>query len=181
MIAPGDGDPRHGTANGYKRHGCRCDACRAANTAGVRRRREARRPSVPPAPRAKKARKRGFYARPDHPGNDSGAKRAEFDCICTFENDRGQGLVLHRTGAPTKIVPAILDEVVALDPSFRLVCYSTPATIYTDLQGHRYADQRPAYGDDRVTRTHTPESQILGRVKRLDMLHPRLRAGTRHG
>lgn len=26
-----EGDPRHGSANGYGNHGCRCDACREAN------------------------------------------------------------------------------------------------------------------------------------------------------
>ena len=26
-IEPGDGDRRHGTANGYKNLGCRCDPC----------------------------------------------------------------------------------------------------------------------------------------------------------
>lgn len=30
-IQPGDGDARHGTANAYRNHGCRCDACTAAN------------------------------------------------------------------------------------------------------------------------------------------------------
>jgi hypothetical protein len=33
MIEPGDGDPRHGTYNGYRNLSCRCDDCRAANTA----------------------------------------------------------------------------------------------------------------------------------------------------
>lgn len=32
-IVPDDGDPRHGTTNGYRNLGCRCDACRAANAA----------------------------------------------------------------------------------------------------------------------------------------------------
>jgi hypothetical protein len=32
-IEPGDGNSRHGTYNGYQNYGCRCDACRAANTA----------------------------------------------------------------------------------------------------------------------------------------------------
>ncbi len=30
-LAPGD--PRHGTANGYGNHACRCGACRAAHAA----------------------------------------------------------------------------------------------------------------------------------------------------
>ncbi len=29
-IRPGDGDPRHGTTNGYINHGCRCAECRGA-------------------------------------------------------------------------------------------------------------------------------------------------------
>ncbi len=35
-IQPGDGDPRHGTANGYKNLRCRCDDCREAATAYLR-------------------------------------------------------------------------------------------------------------------------------------------------
>lgn len=31
-------DPRHGTYNGYKNLGCRCDRCRAAHTVYVRER-----------------------------------------------------------------------------------------------------------------------------------------------
>ena len=38
-IEPGDGDPRHGTNNGYTNYGCRCAACRAANTAEYTRKR----------------------------------------------------------------------------------------------------------------------------------------------
>lgn len=32
-MEPGDGDPRHGTQNGYLNLECRCDACRESNTA----------------------------------------------------------------------------------------------------------------------------------------------------
>ncbi|GAA2748764.1 hypothetical protein GCM10009869_01820 [Amnibacterium kyonggiense] len=35
-------DPRHGTENGYRALGCRCDRCRAAATEGMRRYRAAR-------------------------------------------------------------------------------------------------------------------------------------------
>lgn len=31
-IRPGDGDPRHGSRNGYNNLGCRCDACTSANS-----------------------------------------------------------------------------------------------------------------------------------------------------
>lgn len=36
-------DPRHGTSNGYRNLGCRCEACKAANTEDQRRLREERR------------------------------------------------------------------------------------------------------------------------------------------
>lgn len=36
QVALADDDPRHGTANGYGNHGCRCDSCRTANAATPR-------------------------------------------------------------------------------------------------------------------------------------------------
>lgn len=41
-ITSGDGDPRHGTANGYGNLKCRCGACRAAWAEKCRVRRERR-------------------------------------------------------------------------------------------------------------------------------------------
>ena len=32
LMRAGDGDPRHGTVNGYGNQLCRCQACTAANT-----------------------------------------------------------------------------------------------------------------------------------------------------
>lgn len=37
QLQPGDGDPRHGTINGYVHGKCRCDDCSAANTEHLRR------------------------------------------------------------------------------------------------------------------------------------------------
>lgn len=37
-----DGDPRHGTVNGYGNYGCRCELCLKAGAVENRRRREAR-------------------------------------------------------------------------------------------------------------------------------------------
>lgn len=31
VIRPGDGDPRHGSINGYGNHGCRCPRCTEAH------------------------------------------------------------------------------------------------------------------------------------------------------
>lgn len=48
-IAPGDGDPRHGTPNGYTNYACRCPDCRGANAAqhrGLKLRRDPARAPV---------------------------------------------------------------------------------------------------------------------------------------
>lgn len=47
-MIPGDGDPRHGTANGYTNQGCRCDLCRAANVELNKRQRAKREGSLAP-------------------------------------------------------------------------------------------------------------------------------------
>lgn len=44
-------DPRHGTANGYRNHNCRCDACRAAHAALVMATSRQRPPLAPDDPR----------------------------------------------------------------------------------------------------------------------------------
>jgi hypothetical protein len=44
-IQPGDGDPRHGTYNGYSNLHCNCEPCRVANADynyGIKQRRIAR-------------------------------------------------------------------------------------------------------------------------------------------
>lgn len=41
MTGLTDGDPRHGTTNGYNHYSCRCDRCRKANTADQARYRNA--------------------------------------------------------------------------------------------------------------------------------------------
>lgn len=43
IVREGDGDPRHGRPSTYTNHLCRCDLCRAANTAYYRELRERRR------------------------------------------------------------------------------------------------------------------------------------------
>jgi hypothetical protein len=41
-IIPGDGDPRHGTTNGYSNLSCRCVSCRGAFAGATRRARAER-------------------------------------------------------------------------------------------------------------------------------------------
>lgn len=56
--------------------------------------------------------------------------------VATFENADGKRLVVHRKGRRLPLMlRELCDEVVWLDPTFRLRCYSTPDTIYSDLLG----------------------------------------------
>lgn len=50
-IYPGDGDPRHGTYNGYHNLRCWCDDCRKANAAHQRGANQRRAPLAPSDPR----------------------------------------------------------------------------------------------------------------------------------
>jgi hypothetical protein len=45
-ITPGDGDPRHGTINGYTNLSCRCPECRSAWSAYILKRRKYERPQL---------------------------------------------------------------------------------------------------------------------------------------
>ena len=86
----------------------------------------------------------------------NGRERAEYGCITTWKNDAGKTLTLHRAGSPPKALGAARDAVRSLDPTFRLLSYSTPETVYRDLTRDRTN-----------TDARTPEA-ILG----FDLLHP---------
>ena len=65
-IEPGDGDPRHGTANGYTNLRCRCRACQVAWAADVR---------------AQQAKRRGSL-RPDDPRHGTYNGYRNYGCRC---------------------------------------------------------------------------------------------------
>jgi hypothetical protein len=109
---------------------------------------------------------------PDGPLYESGAVRAEYGCTVTFENESGHTFVMHRTGPPTAVLDALCDVALGCDPTFRLVAYSTPASIASDLRGERV---QIASGRAHI-RPQTPEAQMLARIGRREMLHPRLRS-----
>ena len=50
-ITPGDGDPRHGTPNGYKNLRCRCGPCQKAHREDAAAERRRRTPPPPGDPR----------------------------------------------------------------------------------------------------------------------------------
>lgn len=107
----------------------------------------------------------------------SGQERATFGAICTFENAEGLRLVLHRKGTPSAAVADMCDTALSLDETFRLLCYSTPSTIYTDMQGMRSPAGESA-GRRAATTWASPEAKALSTIGRLELLHPSLMRST---
>lgn len=95
----------------------------------------------------------------------SGAEQARYGAVISFHNTNGQTLVLHDTGPITQVVRELCDAAVKLDPTFRVVCISTPSTIFGDLIGR---DMRENDGAIR------PEAAVLNRSGRRNMIAPEL-------
>ena len=97
--------------------------------------------------------------------------RAIYGVIVTFENERGELLTRHCDGPPQKALERLLAEAEAKDPTFKVVAYSNPQSIYGDLVGSRahYVDET---GHPQAP--NWPEVGALARIHRLDALHPRL-------
>lgn len=108
---------------------------------------------------------------PSRRASHSGQQKAADGCICTFENRSGERYTLHSVGPPTKIVSLMCDHALAVGSDFRLISYSTPETIFGDLDGARAAGLN---WQGFSTPKPSPEKRILGQVGRLEMLHPRL-------
>lgn len=94
----------------------------------------------------------------------TGRHRAEYGVLVAFENAAGQVLTLHRVGPPMVALRQACIDSLSLDPSFRVTAYSTPQTIWQDLQGRGATDQAVVL----------PEAQALSRIGMNAMLHPRL-------
>lgn len=101
--------------------------------------------------------------------------REQAGCIITFENAAGERLSGHRVGKPMTAFRELCDAALELDPSYRVVSYSTPETILTDLRGRQVQDMRTA---ERGGGT-IPERTACGMAKRRAMLHERLRGSSR--
>jgi hypothetical protein len=103
-------------------------------------------------------------------------ERAHYGCTVSFENATGDRRTRTRSGSPSLVLAALCDEALALDPTYRVVSYSSPQTIYGDLVGAR-ADrvQRRQGNTEGVQRSAFPEAAMLAQVRRSEMLHPRLR------
>lgn len=73
----------------------------------------------------------------DKPFPMSGDESKKFGAIVTFENSAGKRLVLHRLGGTKKAIAAACVDALRLDETFKVVCFSTPTSVYRDLQGDR--------------------------------------------
>lgn len=93
----------------------------------------------------------------------SGREQAEHGAVISFRNTAGESLVLTRQGPITQVARELCDAAVAIDETFRVVCISTPSTIYGDLYG------RQMMGN---TGAERPEGRTLTLAGRRHMLHP---------
>lgn len=91
--------------------------------------------------------------------------RAQFGCTVTFENEAGKRLTYHRTGPPADVLRQLCEAALAKDDTYRVISYSTPQTIYTDLQGERESETYSLKKEPTL-----PEEQALGRIGMLHML-----------
>lgn len=96
--------------------------------------------------------------------------RDAFGCIVTFENDTRHRLTLHRTSPPIEALRAMCAIALARDETFQVISYSTPQTIFSDMQGSR---ENSAYGFK--TEPTLPEAQALARADMRAMLKPQLK------
>lgn len=128
-------------------------------------------------------------------GRLSGDTRARFGCLTTWEADDGKTLTLHRTGPTQKALREAAVIALTRDESYRLVAYSTPETIFTDLDGGR-ADyqQNPRRGSIKAKQWQAIVAAKLGPCRvcndpasngrvhsRIQMHHVVPRGGTRFG
>ena len=93
----------------------------------------------------------------------NGRERAEYGCTTTWKNADGDTVTVHRGGSPREGLMAIAHDVTALDDTYRLVCYSTPETVYRDVVA---ADTR------QNVLARTPESAALSQCGLHHLLHP---------
>ncbi len=97
----------------------------------------------------------------------NGDERAEYGCTVTFENEHGRTWTIHRQGPPQAGLKQACAIALARDDTFRVICISTPESIYGDLQG-----RLPQKG---TTTIQSSEAKMLGRAGLGHMLHQRIR------
>lgn len=99
----------------------------------------------------------------------TGRHRAQYGCLVTFENAGERVLTLHWVGPPLTALREACVDALALDPTFRVTAYSTPQTIWQDLQG-----REGSHVAGHESAIQLPEAKMLSRAGMNGMLHPRL-------
>lgn len=103
-------------------------------------------------------------------GKITGSSAAAFGCIASFENADGLVMSRHLVGPPLNALRLLCDHATSLDPTYRLVGYSTPNGILTDLLGRGVKHDKSG----RQAKWPSSEAAALSRAGRAHMLHPRL-------
>lgn len=97
----------------------------------------------------------------------TGNSAAAFGCIATFVNADELTATRRAPGAPAQALRLLCDHFASIDPTYRLVCYSNPQTILTDLAGREMS----LTSTDRRKRLPSVEKTVLTRAKRPHMAH----------
>jgi len=132
-ICPGCGGPKHRDAaicrscSVAERHTDHlCESCgTAVSSAGVRFCRSC------------------YDARLPHSMPMGGTEGERYGAIVTLENADGERLVVHRAGRVRAAISEASDVARRFDDTFRVICVSTPNTVYADLQGARPIGSAP--------------------------------------
>ncbi len=109
---------------------------------------------------------------------ENSATRAKSGCVVSFLNDDGVPLTLHRVGPPRVALVDACDAATFYDPTNRVVCISTPQTIYTDLRGR--GPRSGGRGANTSQLSHRPELHMLGNAGIGWMAHESLRGHRSH-
>lgn len=97
-------------------------------------------------------------------------ERAVYGATVTARAPSGETITLARVGMTAlAALREISDLLDALDDGYRIVSISTPNSIERDMFASRVLLDGPGIGS-----MSTPERQMLGRIGRLDLLHPSL-------
>lgn len=115
----------------------------------------------------------------------NGKNRELYGCLTTWEREDGYALTIHRTGPLKAALRTAAAIALGEDESYRLVAYSTPATIYSDLTGARADALQPPRGFkatySKPMPKQLPEVNALARAGLpRALLHPRLERQTAH-
>ena len=96
--------------------------------------------------------------------------RDQLGCIVTVQNTTtGKQLSWHIAGLRGAAIRSAADRIDALGPVWKVVSYSSAATVLSDLR------QVPLNGDTRHPgRPALPEPMLFSRIGRADLVHPRL-------